>query len=128
MSATILVVDDDGLTLTLVERTLRAGGYRVWTAGGAPEARRLLQELAGAVDLVLTDIAMPEQDGYSFIRQVRSLPRDKGGDTPAAALTAYARDIDRRQALAAGYQMHIAKPIGASQLVTMIARLAGREN
>ena len=59
MSATILVVDDDGLTLTLVERTLRAGGYRVWTAGGAPEARRLLQELAGAVDLVLTDIAMP---------------------------------------------------------------------
>jgi CheY-like chemotaxis protein len=71
---------------------------------------------------------MPEQDGYSFIRQVRSLPRDKGGDTPAAALTAYARDIDRRQALAAGYQMHIAKPIGASPLVTMIARLAGRES
>jgi CheY-like chemotaxis protein len=71
---------------------------------------------------------MPEEDGYSFIRKVRSLPRDKGGDTPAAALTAYARDVDRRQALAAGYQMHIAKPIGASQLVTMIARLAGREN
>jgi len=79
-------------------------------------------------DVILSDIAMPEQDGYSFIRQVRSLPHDKGGDTPAAALTAYARDIDRRQALAAGYQMHIAKPIGASQLVTMIARLAGRDS
>jgi two-component system CheB/CheR fusion protein len=59
---------------------------------------------------------------------VRSLPREKGGETPAAALTAYARDIDRRQALAAGYQMHIAKPIGATQLVTMVARLAGRES
>ena len=51
----------------------------------------------------------------------------RGGDTPAAALTAYARDVDRRQALAAGYQMHIAKPIGAGQLVSMIARLAGRD-
>jgi len=59
---------------------------------------------------------------------VRTLPRDKGGETPAAALTAYARDVDRRQALAAGYQMHIAKPISASQLITMIARLAGRES
>jgi len=76
----------------------------------------------------LSDIAMPDEVGYSFIGKVRSLPRDKGGETPAAALTAHARDIDRRQALAAGYQMHIAKPIGASQLVTMIAQLAGREN
>jgi CheY-like chemotaxis protein len=79
-------------------------------------------------DVILSDIAMPDEDGYSFIQQVRTLPRDKGGETPAAALTAYARDVDRRQALAAGYQMHIAKPISASQLITMIARLAGRDS
>ena len=78
-------------------------------------------------DVILSDIAMPDEDGYSFIGKVRALPREKGGETPAAALTAYARDVDRRQALAAGYQMHIAKPIGATQLVTMVARLAGRE-
>jgi hypothetical protein len=77
-------------------------------------------------DVLMSDVAMPDEDGYSFIRKVRSLPQDKGGDTPAAALTAYARDEDRKRALAAGYQMHIAKPIGSSQLVTMIARLAGR--
>ena len=78
-------------------------------------------------DVILSDIAMPEEDGYSFIGKVRSLPREKGGDIPAAALSAYARDEDRMQALAAGYQMHIAKPIGASQLVTMVAKLAGRD-
>jgi CheY-like chemotaxis protein len=71
---------------------------------------------------------MPEEDGYSFIGRVRALPKDKGGETPAAALTAYARDEDRRQALAAGYQMHIAKPISAPELVMLIARLANRLN
>jgi CheY-like chemotaxis protein len=71
---------------------------------------------------------MPDEDGYSFINRVRSLPQHEGGATPAAALTAYARDEDRKLALDAGYQMHIAKPIGAGQLVTLIAKLAGREN
>jgi two-component system, chemotaxis family, CheB/CheR fusion protein len=78
--------------------------------------------------VILSDIAMPEEDGYSFIGKVRSLSREQGGETPAAALTAYARDSDRQEALAAGYQMHIAKPIGAGQLVLLIAKLAGREN
>jgi CheY-like chemotaxis protein len=78
--------------------------------------------------VILSDIGMPDEDGYSFINRVRSLAHDEGGSTPAAALTAYARDEDRKRALAAGYQMHIAKPIAAAQLVTMIAKLAGREN
>lgn len=69
---------------------------------------------------------MPDEDGYSLIGKVRSLPRDKGGATPAAALTAYARDEDRKRALDAGYQMHIAKPVTSNQLVTLIARLVGR--
>ena len=76
-------------------------------------------------DVILSDIAMPEEDGYSFIGRVRLLPGEQGGDTPAAALTAYAREEDRVQTLAAGYQMHLAKPIDPTHLVTMIARLAG---
>ena len=75
MNATILVVDDDPVTLTLVERTLRGGGYRVWTAGGAAEARGLLEDLAGAVDLVLTDIAMPGGLGTDLARQIGSTQR-----------------------------------------------------
>jgi CheY-like chemotaxis protein len=92
-------------------------------------AREALAELMEwRPDVILSDIAMPDEDGYSFIGRVRALPQNEGGATPAAALTAYAREEDRKQALAAGYQMHIAKPIGAGQLVTMIAKLAGREN
>jgi len=122
----VLLVDDEPEARQIISTVITRTGAEVKTCNSAHEALVKLSEWKP--DVILSDIAMPEQDGYSFIRQVRSLPRDKGGDTPAAALTAYARDIDRRQALAAGYQMHIAKPIGASQLVTMIARLAGRES
>jgi CheY-like chemotaxis protein len=122
----VLLVDDEPEARQIISTVITRTGAEVRTCKSAHEALAKLSEWKP--DVILSDIAMPEQDGYSFIRQVRSLPRDKGGDTPAAALTAYARDIDRRQALAAGYQMHIAKPIGASQLVTMIARLAGRES
>src|SRR5215213_6281621 len=122
----VLLVDDEPEARQIISTVITRTGAEVRACQSAHEALAKLSEWKP--DVILSDIAMPEEDGYSFIRQVRSLPPDKGGDTPAAALTAYARDIDRRQALAAGYQMHIAKPIGASQLVTMIARLAGREN
>jgi CheY-like chemotaxis protein len=72
MNATIVVVDDDPTTLTLVERTLRGEGYRVWTATRAAEARKVLTELAGAVDLVLTDIAMPGGLGSELAAEIRS--------------------------------------------------------
>ena len=122
----VLLVDDEPEARQIISTVITRTGAEVKSCKSAHEALVKLSEWQP--DVILSDIAMPEQDGYSFIRQVRSLPRDKGGETPAAALTAYARDIDRRQALAAGYQMHIAKPIGASQLVTMIARLAGRDS
>jgi signal transduction histidine kinase/ActR/RegA family two-component response regulator len=122
----VLLVDDEAEARQIISTVITRTGAEVRSCESAHEALANLSEWKP--DVILSDIAMPEEDGYSFIRKVRSLPRDKGGDTPAAALTAYARDVDRRQALAAGYQMHIAKPIGASQLVTMIARLAGREN
>lgn len=121
----VLLVDDEPEARQIISTVITRTGAEVEACTSASEALSKLEEFKP--DVILSDIAMPDEDGYSFIGKVRSLPRDKGGETPAAALTAYARDIDRRQALSAGFQMHIAKPIGASQLVTMIARLAGRE-
>jgi CheY-like chemotaxis protein len=120
----VLLVDDEPEAREVISTVITRTGAEVKACTSAHEALAKLMEWKP--DVILSDIAMPDEDGYSFIGRVRSLPHDKGGDTPAAALTAYARDVDRRQALDAGYQMHIAKPIGASQLVTMIARLAGR--
>ena len=122
----VLLVDDEPEAREIISTVITRTGAEVTTCTTATEALAKLAEWKP--DVILSDIAMPDEDGYSFIGKVRSLPRDKGGETPAAALTAYARDVDRRQALAAGYQMHIAKPIGASQLVNMVARLAGRDS
>lgn len=121
----VLLVDDEPEAREIISTVITRTGAEVTACTSAGEA--LAKLLEWKPDVILSDIAMPDEDGYSFIGKVRSLPRDKGGETPAAALTAYARDVDRRDALAAGYQMHIAKPIGASQLVTMVARLAGRD-
>jgi signal transduction histidine kinase/ActR/RegA family two-component response regulator len=122
----VLLVDDERETREIISTVVERTGAEVKTCTSAREA--LTELVEWRPDVILSDIAMPDEDGYSFIGRVRSLPHDEGGDTPAAALTAYAREEDRKQALAAGYQMHIAKPIGAGQLVTMIAKLAGREN
>jgi CheY-like chemotaxis protein len=122
----VLIVDDEPEAREIISTVIMRTGAEVTACTTATEALAKLAEWKP--DVILSDIAMPDEDGYSFIGKVRSLPRDKGGETPAAALTAYARDVDRRQALAAGYQMHIAKPIGASQLVHMVARLAGRDS
>ncbi|HKY44158.1 MAG TPA: ATP-binding protein [Pyrinomonadaceae bacterium] len=122
----VLLVDDEPEARQIISTVITTTGAEVEACTSASEALAKLVEWKP--DVILSDIAMPDEDGYSFINKVRSLPREKGGATPAAALTAYARDIDRRQALAAGYQMHIAKPIGAGQLVLMIARLAGRDS
>lgn len=122
----VLLVDDEPEARQILSTVIMRTGAEVKTCNSASEALAQLAEWRP--DVILSDIAMPDEDGYSFMTKVRALPPDKGGETPAAALTAYARDADRLQALAAGYQMHIAKPIGAGQLVTMIARLAGRES
>ena len=122
----VLLVDDEMETREIISTVVERTGAEVKSCTSAREALHELVEWRP--DVILSDIAMPDEDGYSFINRVRSLPQKEGGNTPAAALTAYAREEDRRQALAAGYQMHIAKPIGAGQLVTMIAKLAGRDN
>jgi signal transduction histidine kinase/ActR/RegA family two-component response regulator len=122
----VLLVDDEPEARQIITTVIARTGASVQSCTSASEALSKLIEWRP--DVLLSDIAMPEEDGYSFIGRVRALPKDKGGETPAAALTAYARDEDRRQALAAGYQMHIAKPISAPELVMLIARLANRLN
>ncbi|MBV9298484.1 MAG: response regulator, partial [Verrucomicrobia bacterium] len=93
-------------------------------AGSAGEGINLLQ--GGKFDVLVCDIGMPGEDGYSLIQRVRSLGGDQGGNIPAIALTAYARLDDRIRAIAAGFQMHIAKPVAPVELITMVAAAAGR--
>jgi CheY-like chemotaxis protein/anti-sigma regulatory factor (Ser/Thr protein kinase) len=120
----VLVVDDEAEARQIISTVIERTGAEVQTCTSAREAMPKLLEWRP--DVLLSDIAMPDEDGYAFIRRVRALPIDKGGRTPAAALTAYARDTDRKQALAAGFQMHIPKPISAGELVMMVALLSGR--
>lgn len=120
----VLLVDDEPEARNILSTVISRRGAEVRTCESAREAFKLLMDWQP--DVLISDLAMPDEDGYKFIERVRSLPADRGGEIPAAALTAYARDEDRKRALAAGYQMHIAKPVSSSQLVTMIASLARR--
>jgi len=120
----VLLVDDEPEARQIISTVIARSGAEVKTCETAGEALAALVDWRP--DVLMSDIAMPGEDGYSLIGKVRKLPGDKGGNTPAAAVTAYARDEDRNRALAAGFQMHIAKPVSSGQLVTMIARLAGR--
>jgi CheY-like chemotaxis protein len=118
MTATVLVVDDDPVIMTLVERTLRAGGYRVWTASSAPEARQLLQDLAGAVDLVLTDIAMPGGLGTDLARQIGSTQRW----VRVLLMTSYSREDLESQGLEVPEAHLLRKPFLPSQLLDRIRK------
>src|SRR6185369_13831482 len=120
----VLLVDDEAEARQILTTVIARRGAEVKACETASDALEVVKDWHPHV--LMSDIAMPDEDGYSFIAKVRSLPPDEGGETPAAALTAYARDEDRERALAAGYQMHIAKPISPAQLVMTIARLAGR--
>ncbi len=118
----VLAVDDEIDTRELLALVLREHGATVTTAGSTREA---LEALAAApVDVLVSDIGMPGEDGYRLLGHVRALAAEKGGLVPALALTAYARAEDRRQALAAGFQLHVAKPIDPSALVHLVAELA----
>ncbi len=120
----VLVVDDDADARELLRSILAQRGASVRTAGSAAEA--LAQLEARVPDVLVSDIGMPGQDGYGLIREVRLLPREKGGHVPALALTAFARSDDRRRAISAGFHMHLAKPVEPAELVTVVASLARR--
>nr|MBA3766552.1 response regulator [Acidobacteriota bacterium] len=121
----ILVVDDDADTRELVAAVLLQCGAEVRCCGSAFEA--LAELRAWKPDLLVSDIGMPEVDGYSLIKKVRQSDQPYGR-IPAVALTAYASTEDRIRILSAGFQMHIAKPIEPQELLTIIANLAGRQD
>jgi PAS domain S-box-containing protein len=122
----ILAVDDEADAREFLKTALEQYGAVVTTATCAHEALELLPTVEP--DVILSDIGMPMEDGYSLMRQIRALPPEQGGRIPAAALTAYAREGDRLQALAAGFQMHVPKPIEPFQLLSVILRLANKSN
>ncbi len=120
----LLVVDDEDDALGLVSEVLREQGAEVHVAASAGEALEKFPSVRP--DVLVSDIGMPEADGFYLIRKIRSLPMELGGRTPAVALTAYARDEDAQRAFAAGFQVHVAKPVEPTQLATVVANLGGR--
>ncbi|HEY9617248.1 MAG TPA: ATP-binding protein, partial [Microcoleaceae cyanobacterium] len=120
----ILVVDDEPDMQALASFILAQAGAQVITADSAMQALTLLNQ--SQPDLLLCDIGMPEMDGYALIRQIRTWPPDQGGNIPAIALTAYAGEINQQQALAAGFHMHISKPVEPEKLVQAVIQL-GRQ-
>jgi signal transduction histidine kinase/ActR/RegA family two-component response regulator len=120
----ILVVDDEEDAREAMVVLLSQAGALVRSVGSATEALAALRE--HPPDLLLSDIAMPGEDGYSLIRRVRALADDHGGQVPAAALTAYATLDDRRKALQAGYNDHIPKPVDPARLIATVAELIDR--
>lgn len=121
---TVLLVDDDADARELVGHILRTSGADVVIAQSVDEALSALHRTSPS--LIVSDIGMPGEDGYEFIRKVRSQPPERGGRVPAVALTALARSEDRQRAMRAGYQLHISKPVDASELLTICASLTQR--
>jgi PAS domain S-box-containing protein len=122
----VLVVEDETDARALLKRILEERHAFVTPAASADEAIEALR--IGKFDVLVSDIGMPGEDGYSLIKRVRSLGAAGCGDIRAIALTAFARSEDRVKAIAAGFQMHIAKPVEPFELITMIASAAGRKD
>ena len=120
----VLAVDDEPDARHLVKRILEQCDAVVTTAASVADALAALSAERFAV--IVSDIGMPDQDGFDLIRQVRALPADAGGRTPAVALTALARVEDRRRALLAGFQIHCPKPVDPAELLAVVASVAGR--
>lgn len=117
-----LVVDDDPDAQKLLRFILEGAGAAVITVSSAVDALRILAN--SSINVLVSDIGMPEMDGYDLIRHTRSLYADRGEQAPIAiALTAYAGEADRKQALQAGYQRHFAKPLNSEELIAAIASL-----
>lgn len=120
----ILVVDDEEDTRQLLVQSLTFYGATVITADSAAKAFAEIQDKNP--DLMVSDIGMPEEDGYSLIRRIRALPDKQHNSIPAVALTAFTRAQDRMRALTSGYQNHVSKPVEPDELATVIASLTGR--
>jgi PAS domain S-box-containing protein len=121
--ARVLVVEDDLDTLEMLRFILEKCGAKVITATSTREALEVLDRCKPHA--LVSDLAMPDEDGYELISKVRSREAERGGKIPAVALTAYARAEDRARALAAGFQMHVPKPVDPEAFVAAVANLAG---
>jgi CheY-like chemotaxis protein len=123
----ILIVDDDPDARDLMSTLLVQSHAEIKTAHSAADALDVLGHWdEWHPDVLVSDIEMPGFDGINLIRQVRSMETDRGGRLPAVAVTAYARIEDRTRILAAGFQMHVSKPVENAELVTAVAALTGR--
>jgi len=120
----VLVVDDDREALDLAVAILAGAGALVRVCASAPEALEALR--TWRPDVLVSDIEMPGEDGYTLIRKVRALGAAEGGHTPAVALTAYGRPQDRGLSLTAGYNMHVPKPVDPGEFTAIIASVAQR--
>jgi len=119
----VLVVDDDEDGRALVAHVLESSGATVATASSAEDGMRAIE--ARRPDIVLSDLSMPEVDGFGFIRRVRALPPERGGRVPAVAVTAHAKGPLTDGVLAAGFQAHFTKPIEPSELVALVRSVVG---
>ena len=120
----ILVVDDTEDIRTLLARVIERAGAKVRTASSAEEALAAIGE--APPDLILTDIGMPDADGFELLDRVRRLPREEVRDIRAIALTGFTSHGYRERCLAAGFEDHLAKPIDLEDLIVSIARALGR--
>ncbi|HEY9711342.1 MAG TPA: ATP-binding protein, partial [Oculatellaceae cyanobacterium] len=120
----VIVVDDEVDSREFIIAALEQCGAQVTGVGSVQEAIEAVSQVKA--DVLVSDIGMPGEDGYSLIRKVRALCSEQGGQIPAVALTAYARAEDRTKAIAQGFQMHIPKPVEPTELATVVASLAGR--
>jgi CheY-like chemotaxis protein len=121
-SLRVLVVDDNIDSLLLTAFILEEYGTEVVKAASAGEAFKMFLE--AKLDMLICDLAMPDEDGYSLIRKIRLLEPEQGGQIPAIALTASAGEEDRNLSIEAGFQVHLAKPIEPAELVGVVAALA----
>jgi CheY-like chemotaxis protein len=124
----VLVVDDEADARELVATLLRHYGARVTAVSSAAEALALLKSSDAETrpDVLVSDIGMPGEDGYSLIERIRRLAPEHGGLIPAIALTAYGRASDRMRALSAGFQAHMPKPVEPAELMIVISGLSSR--
>lgn len=120
----LLVIDDDADTCELITFMLEQCGAVVTTATSAREALDILAH--SKIDILISDVGLPDSNGYELIREVRLLDNENGRNIPAVALTAYAAEEDQKRALSAGFQCHLPKPVDTSKLIAVLSHLGGR--
>jgi len=122
--ARIVVVDDDPTAVELIREVFVQAGAEVIEGRTAKEAFQAVAQWRP--DVLVSDIEMPGEDGYSLIRKVRALGPEQGGKTPAVALTAFGRPEDRIRSLRAGFHIHVSKPVDPAELIAIVASMIGR--